>query len=69
MFDHEIQAAPTEKLEAVLRAIGPYPQNAGAVDLGIRVAKELRYRNRYKKAADLRRPELGRLGLGLKMGR
>lgn len=69
MFDAEIQAAPTEKLEAVLRKIGPYPQNAGAIDLGIRVAKELRYRNRHQKTTDLRRPQVGGPRLSLKMGR
>lgn len=50
MFDSEIQSAKREVLEGILKRIGPYPQNAGEIDLAIRIAKELRHRNKFKKA-------------------
>ena len=52
MFDREIQTASEEVLRKKLREIGPYPDNAGQIDLGIRIAKELRRRKRFQIAKE-----------------
>jgi hypothetical protein len=45
MFDHQIRAASTEQLVRLMRAADI--TTAGGADLGVRIARELRYRNRF----------------------
>ena len=51
MFDWEIQKMPTAELRKVFDRV-KNSTRAGEIDLAVRIAKELRYRNRHQHSKD-----------------